>query len=57
MDSPALPTAAILHANLMESRVYHELKVVLTAAIASGILELQNRTNSFRVRKAIPPSP
>ena len=30
MDNPALPTAAILHANLMESRVYHELNVVLT---------------------------
>ena len=46
---PPYLLAATLHANLMESRVYHELNIVLSVAIASGILHLYNREESVRI--------
>jgi hypothetical protein len=48
---PPYLLAAALHANLMESRVYHELNIVLSVAIASGILGLYNREHSIRINK------
>jgi hypothetical protein len=48
---PPYLLAATLHANLMESRVYHELNIVLSVAIASGILGIYNREHSIRINK------
>lgn len=48
---PPYLLAATFHANLMESRVYHELNIVLSVAIASGILHLYNREHSIRINK------
>ena len=35
---PPYLIAAFIHANLMESRVYHELNIVLSAVIVSGLI-------------------
>jgi hypothetical protein len=32
---------AILYANLMETRVYHELNVVIALALTSGLIRLK----------------
>ena len=40
---PIYMVPALLYANLMETRVYHELNVVIALAIISGIIEIKNR--------------
>jgi hypothetical protein len=37
---------ALLYANLMETRVYHELNVVIALAVTSGLKQLKNHRNS-----------
>jgi hypothetical protein len=33
---------ALLYANLMETRVYHELNVVISLAVISGFIQFKN---------------
>ena len=40
---PIYMIPALLHANLMETRVYHELNVVIALAVASGLIEMKYR--------------
>ena len=37
LDSPTLSAHSISSANLMETRVYHEINVILALAISSGL--------------------
>lgn len=54
---PPYLLAATLHANMMESRVYHELNIVLSVAVASSILKVCNCDGSVRLdKKNIPTS-
>jgi hypothetical protein len=42
---PIYMIPAILFANLMETRVYHELNVVITIAFTSGIIQFNAHRN------------
>ena len=39
---PVYMIPALLYANLMETRVYHELNVVISLAAISGFIKLKN---------------
>ena len=43
---PIYMIPALLYANLMETRVYHELNVVIALAVTSGLKQLKNHRNS-----------
>ena len=40
---------ALLYANLMEARVYHELNVVIALVVASGLIEMKYRKLNLNV--------
>ena len=46
---PIYMIPALLYANLMETRVYHELNVVITLAVASGLIEMKYRNLNLKV--------
>jgi hypothetical protein len=47
---PPYLVGAILYANLMESRVYHEINVVLSACILSGFINLMDKSKFFNIK-------
>ncbi len=46
---PIYMVPALLYANLMETRVYHELNVVIALAVASGLIEMKYRNLNLKV--------
>ena len=43
---------AILYANLMETRVYHELNVVIALAFTSGLIQYNAHRNTVSLNKS-----
>ena len=48
---PIYMIPALLYANLMETRVYHELNVVISLAVASGLIEMKYRNLNLKVNE------
>ena len=46
---PIYMIPALLYANLMEARVYHEINVVIALAVASGLMEMKYRKLNLNV--------